>query len=162
MQWLEINLPYFVSFLLGSLMVFGIIKKIYDIYTGNKENDEERILGVAIKYTLPEYEVIQKLPAPFRHPHLFRVYNNIFPVDFHTQGVQGFYTNLSDFVTRKEALQIAIKTNALLKPTNLKELYSEDVWSGGFIDFDFNNLDKAPITDSEFVSVKQLWIKGRL
>lgn len=44
------------------------------------------------------------------------------------KSTQGFLTSHDRFVDRKEALDIARGAHQLIKPTELKQLYSEDIW----------------------------------
>ncbi len=86
----------------------------------------ERITGVALK-TL-DGDVVA-LPAPKRHPDLFALmafmrydYKDMDPG-------QGFMTSHGRYVTRKEALFIAVAAKQLIGPTNSTiGLFSEDVW----------------------------------
>ena len=92
--------------------------------------DRPQITGVAVR--LPSGDVLS-LPAPARHCHLFREYNEKtgtlwrgWPTDQIRSGDQGFVDSTGAFRTRRAAARLARKcgqTNKLLR-----ELTSEDVW----------------------------------
>jgi hypothetical protein len=115
--------------------------------TKEKQSNEEQeiILGVAALYIAQDHVVIQKLPAPFRHHHLYRVYKNLLDRKNNQEIKEGFYTNKREFIGREEALDVAIKSNSLLNPTNLNKLYSEDLWNSGYIDMDFNQVNQKDL-----------------
>jgi len=84
------------------------------------------ITHVAIK---TEDEVVWSLPSPNRHHD---VINHIYE---HRQdkkmviGEQGFLNNEGVFLDRKEALDIAVQANQLIRKTFPEnELFSEDLW----------------------------------
>lgn len=95
----------------------------------------EEILGVALKTETSKIVLIQKLPKPFRHHHIYRVYKNEVCDDRVTFS-EGFYTNEREFITRTQAMELRKKTHGA---TEFSELYSEDLWSSQFIDVDTNN-----------------------
>lgn len=41
---------------------------------------------------------------------------------------QGFYTDQSRFIDRREAMELALSTGQLAKTTGFQELWSEDLW----------------------------------
>lgn len=108
--------------------------------------EQEIIEGVAVMYVAQDHVVIQKLPAPFRHHHLYRVYNNLLDRKNDQEIKEGFYTNKREFIGREEALDVAIKSNSLLNPTSLNKLYSEDLWNSRYIDMDFNQVHQKDLS----------------
>lgn len=84
------------------------------------------ITHVAIK---TEDEVVWSLPSPNRHHD---VINHIYEQRQDGKmvtGEQGFLNNEGVFLDRKEALQIAIQANQLIRKTFPEnELFSEDLW----------------------------------
>lgn len=84
---------------------------------------EENIIGIAIKTDDGE---VHSLPKPARHMHLFA--NN---PSWTGDGEQGFVTSTGRFVTRWQALRIAVAAKQcefkLLRRSG-GELFSEDVW----------------------------------
>lgn len=128
------------------------ITLLFYYYNNKKTNDkqiikqQEIIEGVAVMYVTQDHVVIQKLPAPFRHHHLYRVYSNLLDRKNDQEIKEGFYTNKREFIGREEALGVAIKSNSLLSPTNLNKLYSEDLWNSGYIDIDFNQVNQKEST----------------
>lgn len=95
----------------------------------------EEILGVALKTETSKVTVINRLPKPFRHHHIYRVFKNVV-YDENASFEEGFYTNEREFITRSEALELRKKTHLTGTST---ELYSEDLWSSQFIDVDTTN-----------------------
>lgn len=95
----------------------------------------EEILGVALRTETSKIVLIQKLPKPFRHHHIHRVFKNVV-YDVSVTFEEGFYTNQREFITRTEALELRKKTHLTGTST---ELYSEDLWSSQIIDMDTTN-----------------------
>lgn len=96
----------------------------------------EVILGVAIRVTCNGTVVVQKLPKPFRHHHLHRVFKN----KMHEDGIvdEGFYTDKRHFIDREEAMDVAKKTLPDLISKS-SQLFSEDLWGSKLIDLDFTD-----------------------
>lgn len=44
------------------------------------------------------------------------------------EAVQGFWTDQNRFLNRYDAMDLALATGQLSAPTNLRELFSEDLW----------------------------------
>lgn len=84
------------------------------------------ITHVAIK---TEDEVVWSLPSPNRHHDVInRIYEQRQDGKMVT-GEQGFLNNEGVFLDRKEALQIAIQADQLIRKTFPEnELFSEDLW----------------------------------
>ena len=71
--------------------------------------------------------LIMSMPAPARHEDIIKrmpgkAAKNLKPSD------QGFLDNTGNFVSRTDALIIARIAKQLLKDSNHKELFSEDLW----------------------------------
>lgn len=82
-----------------------------------------RIVSVAIKVN----GLIMSLPAPNRHFHVLKAMpqkwaRKVLP------NQQGFLTNEGQWLGREEALTVAHRAGQLLKPTEHRELFSEDLW----------------------------------
>ena len=60
----------------------------------------------------------------FRHHHIIEVRGR----DLNVKKTQGFVTSKGRFVNRKEAAKIACKANQVGGDTDMKILYSEDIW----------------------------------
>lgn len=84
------------------------------------------ITHVAIK---TEDEVVWSLPSPNRHHDVInRIYEQRQDGKMVT-GEQGFLNHEGVFLDRKEALQIAIQADQLIRKTFPEnELFSEDLW----------------------------------
>lgn len=80
------------------------------------------ITHVAIRYNGNVYT----MPAPYRHHDVIRMIGGIAGPD-----VQGFMTNRGDFLTRTEAMKVAVAAGQLKRgPGGYQgpELFSEDLW----------------------------------
>lgn len=44
------------------------------------------------------------------------------------ESVQGFWTDAGRFLDRYDAMDLALSTGQLAKPTEYRDLYSEDLW----------------------------------
>jgi hypothetical protein len=82
-----------------------------------------RIIAAAIKAN----GLIMSMPRPARHFHIMaampaKMARAVVPSD------QGFLTDAGTFVGREAGLLIALKAQQLLKPTQHRELFSEDLW----------------------------------
>lgn len=78
-----------------------------------------KIIKVAIKYNGTVYS----LPEPNRHHHVIRMIGGIKGSD-----TQGFLTDTGEFLTRKEAYQLALTNGQLNRVPGGYELFSEDLW----------------------------------
>jgi len=87
------------------------------------------VTHVAIKVR----DEVYSLPAPNRHYHVIRHMVNELGFSTPIIGVQGFLLENGTFVTRKEAMEIAVANGQYDKWHQLvtgkrKLLYSEDLW----------------------------------
>lgn len=84
------------------------------------------ILGVAIEYD----GVVHTLPAPNRHHHVIREIAKMNGVGIRGPDRQGFYTATDKFLTRPQALAVALACGQVANPKNIRsgELFSEDLW----------------------------------
>ena len=82
------------------------------------------ITHVAVVYK----EVVYSLAAPDRHHHVLRVIYNAHKSC--TKNKQGFLDNEGVYVSRQEALEIALSANQVLDISSLRanQLFSEDLW----------------------------------
>lgn len=111
----------------------------------NKSTSDERIvcsatwfkeLSLPYKQRLPKNITYGVVILGHRHPDIIRNLNNLTGKRGVTNGenscgeyVQGFLTNKDIFVDRKEAAQIALKANQIIRREfNGKSLYSEDIY----------------------------------
>jgi hypothetical protein len=90
--------------------------------------ETERILGPAIKHD----GVVHKLPEPNRHFHILHKMarrNGALIISTIAAGQQGFYTNLREFITRKEGKIVARKSGQNKRDTGPSHtLFTEDMW----------------------------------
>lgn len=84
-------------------------------------SESRRITHVAIFHA----GKVHSLPAPNRHHHVIRAIGGIPGPD-----IQGFLDNEGNFLTRSEALKVALAANQVLDPAGVRagELFSEDLW----------------------------------
>lgn len=90
--------------------------------------DEQRLVGVAIR--LDDGEVFS-LPAPNRHHDVIREIRRARGMDVHVSGDrQGFITDAGEFLSRKQALDVANIQGQIIKGPSapVHGLFSEDVW----------------------------------
>lgn len=100
----------------------------------------ELILGVAVRITCNGVTVVQKLPQPFRHHHLYRVFKNK-EDGWGVTHEEGFFTNKRDFIDRIQARVLANDSLVDVKYST-SPLYSEDLWRSQLIDLDFTNPER--------------------
>lgn len=84
---------------------------------------QRRIVAAAIRFN----GVIHSMPAPMRHHHVLqgmvrKVTAACKPSD------QGFITSEGLFVSRETGMLIAREAGQLLRETDKRDLYSEDLW----------------------------------
>lgn len=84
------------------------------------------ITHVAILYNGTVYS----LPKPNRHHGVIRMIFEQTGSGISGPDVQGFLTDSDTFVNRVEALEIALRENQVLDPSNIRanRLFSEDLW----------------------------------
>ncbi|MBV6304882.1 hypothetical protein KVP10_08280 [Candidimonas humi] len=80
-----------------------------------------RITHVAILHN----DKAHALPAPHRHHDIIRSMGGI-----HGPDTQGFLDDQGNFLTREEALQVALDAGQVKDPANIRagRLFSEDLW----------------------------------
>lgn len=85
-----------------------------------------RITSVAIKFD----GQVWSLPPPARHHDVIRWIAESNGVGINGPDEQGFISSDGVFVSRKEALEIALKANQVLNINNIRagRLFSEDLW----------------------------------
>jgi hypothetical protein len=74
--------------------------------------------------------VVYSLPKPNRHHDVIRLIFDQTGSGISGTDVQGFLTDDGTFVNRVDALAIALRTNQVLNPSNVRanRLFSEDLW----------------------------------
>lgn len=74
-------------------------------------------------------KLIISLPRPFRHPDIaMEVSHQFCELVGYTPENQGFLTSEGEFVTRKQAFEIAKEAGQLIGHQETNELYTEDLW----------------------------------
>ncbi len=83
-----------------------------------------QIVGVAIKHSGD----VHTLPKPNRHHHVIWHMVDEMNVPPPITGMQGFYTDEGDFLTREQALTLALRTGQITTHDHPTKLFSEDLW----------------------------------
>jgi hypothetical protein len=84
------------------------------------------ITGVAIRYRGRVYS----LHKPSRHHHVIQEIARITGEESIGENEQGFLDSADNFLTRQQALVVALAAGQVLKPLEIRgsRLYSEDLW----------------------------------
>ena len=83
------------------------------------------ITHVAIRH--PDGRIFS-LPRPYRHHHIIRVMVDALEIEPPIRGRQGFLDNRGNFLSRKAAADLALKTGQCVKLDSPPRLFSEDLW----------------------------------
>lgn len=81
------------------------------------------ILGVAII----QDGIMYMLPKPKRHRHVIKMMVKKYGFERVT-GERGFYNEHDVFISREDALSIALLTGQITESEHPRELFSEDLW----------------------------------
>lgn len=85
----------------------------------------KHITHVAIKLN----GIIHSLPKPNRHHHIIRQIYEETGKPVRGKDIQGFLDNEGNFLSRIEAMKVAVEANQILENSLvLSELYSENLW----------------------------------
>ena len=85
-----------------------------------------KIVCAAIKLECGEPELIVSAPRPYRHHDII---HSLYQRGVKQSGkIQGFLTSDGNFVDRKEAAKIALRSKQITKLEYPPNLFSEDLW----------------------------------